>query len=69
MGSASGFVASLNWRDGPPYLGISASARAIARAAMLGHDDDDPAGASPGPAEGPASPAVSTSPTAIEAPA
>jgi hypothetical protein len=53
----------------PPHLGISASARAIASAAMSGHDDDDLAGASPGPTEGPASPAVSTSPTAVEAPA
>jgi hypothetical protein len=69
MGSASGFMASLNWRDGPPYLGISASARAIASAAMSGHDDDDSDGASPGPAEGPASPVVFTSPTAVEAPA
>jgi hypothetical protein len=53
----------------PPHLGSSVSARAIASAAMSGHDEDDPAGASPGPAEGPASPAVFTSPTAVEAPA
>jgi hypothetical protein len=69
MGSASGFAASLNWRDGPPHLGISASARAMASAAMSGHDDDDPAGASPGPAEGPASPAVPAALAAVEAPA
>jgi hypothetical protein len=53
----------------PPHLGISVSAHAIASAAMSGHDDDDPAGASPGPAEGPASPVVPASPTAVEAPA
>jgi hypothetical protein len=53
----------------PPHLGISASARAIASAAMSGYDDNDPAGASPVPAEGPASPAVSASLTAVEVPA
>jgi hypothetical protein len=53
----------------PPHFGSSASTRAIASAAMSGHEEDDPAGASPGPAEGPASPAVSASPTAVETPA